>query len=730
MSTARNPSQLAWFVACPKGLELLLVDELRGLGASEAHEALAGVHCRGDTEFAYRTCLWSRLASRLLLPLADFGVPGEQDLYDAVRAIDWREHLVAGNTIAVSVHGTTRALTNSMFAGQRVKDAIVDRLRAEGLDRPNVDNASPDMRVDLVLRHERAILSLDFAGEPLHRRGYRRGTGAAPLKENLAVAMLLRAGWPAIAGSGALVDPMCGSGTLLIEGARMAADVAPGLDRERFGVHGWAGFDAGLWQRLRDEARSRADAGLRGLERRFFGSDADHAVIGAAKANAEAAGVAGFIALAVRDVGAVVAPSGFTTGLVISNPPYGERLASSDLERLYASFGDAMRRDFAGWEIALLVADKGLGRATGLALRRRYRLHNAALPVELLLLDPSPRKPREQSPPRPVTAGEQSVFNRIQKNEKRLRAWRRREGIGCWRAYDADLPEYAAAIDVYRTDADQEWLVVQEYVAPPEIPVETTQGRLRELVHAAGAALDVPRAQIVVKQRRTQTRMQRPGRAHPGGETHVVMEDGLGFEVNLRDYLDTGLFLDHRPMRARVRAASGGKRVLNLFCYTGTATVHAAAGGARSTVSVDLSATYLEWAARNLALNGVEGARHRLVQADARAWLAAERGCYDLIFVDPPTFSNSASADDFDVQRDHADLLRHCGRVLEPGGTILFSCNLRRFKLDPALALEFEVRDITRSTIPPDFARDARIHHAFQLGSRTSVEPGEVRPGA
>jgi len=708
-----------WFAACPKGLELLLVEELRVLGATDAREALAGAHCSGDTAFAYRTLLWSRLASRLLVPLVEFEVPSEQALYDAVHAIDWRKHLRVDATFSVTVHGTTRSLTNSMFAGQRVKDAIVDRLRAEGLPRPNVDPDHPDLRIDLVLRHERAILSLDLAGAPLHQRGYRRSTGAAPLKENLAAAMLIRAGWPAIAeAGGALVDPMCGSGTLLIEGARMAADVAPGLDREKFGVHGWAQFDAALWSSLRDEARLRADAGLRASTARFFGADRDAVVLGATKANAQAAGVAGFLTLAHRDVDAFRAPSGYETGLVISNPPYGGRLDDAGLVQTYARLGERMREDFARWTVALLVADENLGRATGLKLVKRYKLFNGALPVELLLLDATPREVREPAPQRDLSTGEQALANRLHKNEKHLRSWRKREHITCWRAYDADIPEYAAAIDVYQSEQEQTWLVVQEYAAPPEIPVATAQRRLREVVHAAARALAIPRAQVVVKQRRQQTPLQRYTRQEHGGQTLVVIEDELRLEVNLRDYLDTGLFLDHRPMRARVKALSARKRVLNLFCYTGTASVHAAAGGARSTVSVDLSATYLEWASRNFALNGVSGVGHRLVQADVRAWLAAESERFDVIFVDPPSFSNSARADDFEVQRDHVELLQRCARVLAPGGMILFSCNLRRFKLDAGIERDFVVSDITRASIPPDFARDQRIHRAYELRVR------------
>ncbi len=707
---------MKWFAACPKGLELLLVDELLALGATSAREALAGVHCEGDLEFGYRACLYSRLASRVLMPLAEFDAGDADKLHEGVHAIDWPEHLAQDRTIAVAAHGSTRGISNSMFAAQRVKDAIVDRMRAEGLPRPDVDADAPDLRIDLVLRHERGILSLDFAGAPLHQRGYRRGTGAAPLKENLAAAVLIRAGWPAIAAAGgALVDPMCGSGTLLIEGAWIAADVAPGLARERFGLEGWAQFDAPLWERLRAAARQRADAGLAILGHRLFGSDRDAAVIAVAKANAQAAGVAGFLTLATRDVARLVAPAGFDTGLVVANPPYGERLDADVLGETHAALGKSLRDGFAGWPVALLVADADMGRATGMVLRRRYKLFNGSLPVELLLLDADARRERESVGEREQSDGEIAVGNRITKNEKKLRSWRRRESIDCWRAYDADLPEYSAAIDVYRTQDEETWLVVQEYAAPPSIPVATAQRRLREVVHAASVALAVPRSQVVVK---TRSPGQRAHRARPlehAGRALTVVESGLGFEVNLSDYLDTGLFLDHRPMRARVRDAAQGKRVLNLFCYTGSATVYAVAGGAHSSMSVDLSGTYLEWASRNFDLNGIAGSRHRLAQADVMFWLAAENEKFDLIFVDPPSFSNSARAQDFDVQRDHADLLRRCARVLAPGGMVLFSCNLRRFRLDHEVADLFDVRDISRATIPPDFARDQRIHHAYEM---------------
>jgi 23S rRNA (guanine2445-N2)-methyltransferase / 23S rRNA (guanine2069-N7)-methyltransferase len=707
-------STTRYFAPCAKGLEYLLRDELLALGAAEAKEALAGVHFGGSDTFGYRACLWSRLASRVLLPLAEFEAETSDALYEGVGGIAWADHLDPAGTLAIDAHGSTRGLGNTQFAAVRVKDAIVDYCRTRFGVRPNVERERPDLRLNLMLRHGRATLSVDLAGSALFMRGYRFGSGEAPLKENLAVAMLLRAQWPQVQREGGpLLDPMCGSGTLLIEGAWMAADVAPGLQREFWGFSGWRGFAPGAWQALREEAQQRAAAGLKALAPVFFGSDTNAAILGAAKSNAQAAGVAGFIQLKHRGVAALEPPPRAAPGLVITNPPYGERMGESEeLLPLYRDFGAALKRGFVGWRAALITNDSELGLATGLRAERRYVLYNGALECQLLCFDriPEARSAAAESGPRPLSPGAEGFRNRLLKNLRKLKSWRAREGVSCFRAYDADLPDYAAAIDVYETS-----LHIQEYAAPPEIPEPLARKRLRELVRVAGEVLAVPPERIALKTRRPQTRSERYQRVAERGELIEVSEGSLKFLVNLFDYLDTGLFLDHRPMRARIRELARGKRFLNLFSYTGAATVYAAAGGAAGTTSVDLSATYLDWAGRNLALNGLEADRHRLVQADVLEWLQHERGRYDLIFVDPPTFSNSKRADDFEVQRDHVELLALCAQRLASGGLILFSNNLRRFKFDHDLFAKLNARDITRATIPPDFARDMRIHHAFEL---------------
>jgi 23S rRNA (guanine2069-N7)-methyltransferase / 23S rRNA (guanine2445-N2)-methyltransferase len=728
----------SYFATCAKGLEYLLRDELRAMGAADAHERLAGVHFSGDLRTGYRACLESRLASRILMPLGEFDAENSDALYAGVQAVDWQQHLAAEGTLAVdAVSGESSAMTHTQFIAQRVKDAVVDQFRERTGVRPGVDLERPSIRLNLRLYRNRATLSLDLSGTPLHRRGWRRGQGDAPLKENLAAAMLLRGGWPEIfAAGGALVDPMCGSATLLIEGALMAADVAPGLMREYFGFLGWRGHDAALWSALLEEARQRADIGLRGLPAAFFGYDNDPRVLTEAKRNAQAAGVAGFVQLARQDIEHLQRPAeDAVAGLVICNPPYGERIGErAALPKLYRQLGDCVRTQFSGWSAAVITSDDELGHALGLRAKKRYVLFNGALECRLLLFDLGPDERPAERAERPLSAGAEAVANRITKNARHLRKRLHKEAIGCYRVYDADLPEYSAAIDVYTAvDAEdgaagsrasasgdsfpQAWLHVQEYAPPRDIPEHTARDRLRDLVRAAVAALDIPRERIALKTRYRAKGGSKYGRLDERGQFLHVEEGGLLFRVNLFDYLDTGLFLDHRPVRARIRESARGKRFLNLFCYTASASVHAAAGGARTTTSVDLSATYLEWASRNFSLNGFTGAAHELVQADVLQWLAHDRGAYDLIFVDPPTFSNSKRTDDFDVQRDHVRLLTLAAARLAPGGRILFSNNARRFKLDRDALGEFAIRDITPETIPFDFARDARIHSCYELAN-------------
>jgi 23S rRNA (guanine2445-N2)-methyltransferase / 23S rRNA (guanine2069-N7)-methyltransferase len=719
-----------FFASCAKGLEYLLADELLALGATRATAALAGANVGGDAEVAYRAVLWSRLASRVIWPLVEFECTNEQVLYDGVAAIDWAEHLDPNGTLAVDAHVSGDAITHARFAALRVKDAVVDRLREQFGVRPSVDTEAPDLRLNLLVRKGRATLSVDLGGGSLHRRGWRTMQNEAPLKETLAAAMLLRGSWPKVyQDGGGLLDPMCGSGTLLIEGAQMVADVAPGLARNNAAAPSrWLKFDVALWQRLVDQAREREHIGRATLRTVFHGSDADPHAIRAAIANAEAAGVADAVAFKVLPVRLLEAPLE-ATGLAICNPPYDQRLAADD--GLYRELGDALQRATPDWRVTILAGDEALARATGLRANKRYAFFNGALECMLLVCERARQASRSDAstqtdgPARaatPLSEGARMIANRLSKNLRKLKSWRQREGVNCYRAYDADLPEYAAAIDVYTEDAGdgdiapRTFLHLQEYQAPSDIPEADARRRLGELVRAAGDVFELPSDRIAIKTRTRGKGGSKYAAMEQRGEFMVVHEGAARLRVNLFDHLDTGLFLDHRPLRARMAAEVRGKRFLNLFAYTGAASVQAAVGGAEQTTSVDLSATYLEWAAANLALNGRTGHAHRLVQADALAWLEAERGSYDLIFCDPPTFSNSARAEDFDVQREHVRLLQAALARLAPDGVLYFSNNYRRFRLDEeALAGAARIRDISAQTIPPDFERNPRIHRCWEM---------------
>ena len=706
---------MKFFASCGKGLEYLLADELLALGCARATAAIAGVNVEGSLLDAQRAVLWSRLASRILWPISEFECADEHALYAGAAAVVWRQHIGPMHSIAIDAHVSGNAITHARYAAQRVKDAIVDTLRAQTGQRPGVDVDSPDVRVNLVVRKGRATLSIDLSGGPMHRRGWRKAQGEAPLKENVAAAVLMRGGWPqAYVDGGDLLDPMCGSGTLLIEGALMAADVAPGLLRhDAMPPTRWIGFDVDGWNGLRVEAIEREARGRAALRPGLIGSDLDPHAIRAARENARNAGVETAIEFSVRDV-ADLPPMQAATGVVACNPPYDARLAADPA--LYRTLGEALKQSAPAWRASLLCGDFELARATGLRAQKRYQIFNGPIECSLIVCDPIAVPQREAGERRALAEGAQMVANRLRKNLDKLKRWRQQEQVTCFRAYDADIPEYACAVDVYTTVDEVTWLHVQEYAAPADIPEATTRKRLNELLAAVREVFAVPREQVAVKTRSTGKGGSKYGHFDHRGEFLTVEEGAAKLQVNLFDYLDTGLFLDHRPLRARMALESRGKHFLNLFCYTGVATVQAAVQGATQTTSVDLSATYLEWLADNLRGNGIGGIRHRIAQADALKWLESDSGEYDVIFCDPPTFSNSKRADDFDVQRDHLRLLQAAVARLAPGGVLYFSNNFRRFKLDETAVAAFaDVQDISASTIPQDFARNPRIHRAWRL---------------
>ena len=720
---AQVSSQTDWLATCPKGLELLLAEELQAIGAEGVKETVAAVHFQGSMEVAYRACLWSRLANRILMPLHSFMLNEADDLYQECNDISWESHFSAAQSIAIDFIGTSRLIDNTMYGSQRVKDAIVDRIRRIEGERPNVDTKNPDIRIQVRQHKGRVTVSLDISGESLHRRGYRTGQGTAPIKENLAVALLLRANWPAMAAEGgALLDPMCGSGTLIIEGAMMAADIAPGMLREHYGFDQWIQHDAELWKSLIDEAHQRKATGLENLELDIRGYDANPRVLEYTTQNIENAGLDGHIRLAHKPIDQFGKPTA-ERGLLLTNPPYGERLGEVDeLIPLYQKLGTVLQKNFQGWRAAIFTGNVDLGRETDLSPTKQYSLFNGTIPCKLLVFEDMTSKSAQiaarlstPAPAQQLTEGARMVLNRLKKNQRKLDGWRKKSGISCYRLYDADIPEYAVAVDIY----DQS-IYVQEYAPPNTISEKVARERFGEIKQAVKEFSANFRGKIHYKERRRQKGDSQYERLNDGpSDTIHVSEGNAQFEVNLSDYLDTGLFLDHRPVRGLIGEMVKGKSFLNLFCYTAAASVQAAMAGASHSLSIDMSNTYLDWAQRNFDLNSLRSSKHQLLRADCLKWLEIEGELYDVIFLDPPTFSNSKKMDSvLDIQRDHGDLIRSSMAKLVPGGTLIFSNNFRKFKMDELTVRQFDCQNITPQTLDVDFARNPRIHNVWKIKRR------------
>jgi 23S rRNA (guanine2445-N2)-methyltransferase / 23S rRNA (guanine2069-N7)-methyltransferase len=715
---------MKFFATAPRGLSPLLERELRELGAEKIRPSAAGATFEGELELAYRLCLWSRVANRVLLPITTLKAATPEELYEEVKAIHWEKHLHSSGTLAVDCAVSDAAIGHSKYAALKVKDAVCDRFREQFGERPSVELATPDLRINLHLRGTTGKINIDLSGGSLHRRGYRAEGVIAPLKENLAAGILLLADWPFVASrGGALLDPMCGSGTLLIEGAMIAADIAPGLYRKHIGFTGWRRHDEALWQRLLAEAVERREAGLAKLPP-ILGFDANPQAIAAALRNIDSAGLSRHIRLERRELGTLPRPGGDNPGMLVVNPPYGERLGEiNELKSLYAELGRHLQADLPGWRAAIFTGNPELAAYIGLRTRSKPEpLFNGPIECQLFLYRiPEATEATDENQINPTLAqseGAQMFANRLRKNLKHLGKWAKREGIDCYRLYDSDLPEYAVAVDLYQ--GDKLWVHVQEYQAPKTVDEEKARQRLMEALAVIPQVLEIPVEQLFYKVRQRQKGASQYEKQASRGAFFEVREGSCRLLVNLSDYLDTGLFLDHRTTRTMIEKEARGKRFLNLFAYTGVATLHAAAGGARSTTTVDMSHTYLDWARRNMALNAFTGPEHHYIQADCTAWLAeqAQRagGQYDLIFLDPPTFSSSKRMEDaFDVQRDHVSLIQNAMRLLSKDGLLIFSNNFRKFRLDEEALSEYSIEEISRQTLPEDFKRNPHIHRCWRI---------------
>lgn len=728
---------LAIFVPCPWGLQYVLENEMKALGAEETRATPSGVSANVDKLTIYRLLLWSRMANRVILELGVKKIDQADDVYDLAMSIDWSAHFTEQATLSVDFLGSNSIINNTAFGAVRVKDAIVDQFRDRVGVRPSVNKSQPDIRITAHLHKDRLTLGLDLSGESMHRRGYRQQTGLAPLKENLAAGLLALSGWGIrFDSSDSFIDPMCGSGTLLIEAAMIALNKAPLLDRTRWGFDAWLQHDQQAWSALKAAAENQFTAGKQQFRGRIVGFDVDQKVVQRAWDNIRRAGLDQFIHVEKKPLESFVLFEKMTRGLILTNPPYGARLGEVEaLASLYQLLGQQFERYLLNWQAAIFTGNESLGRRVGWRSHKQYKLLNGAIESQLLLFDLKAEnrfKEAWQTPDQKLhdpaywriahPERAQMFHNRLLKNLRTLGKWAAKNKIECYRLYDADMPEFSLAIDVYKERDANTWLHVQEYVAPKSIDKDASMERLREalaVLRDFGASeFSLEPSRLVLKRRESQKGSKQYERQNDSGDVFEVSENTALYYVNLKDYLDTGLFLDHRPMRLWVHEHARNKRFLNLFCYTATVTVQAALGGASSSLSVDMSNTYLNWAEDNFKRNKLDLAQHKLLQQDCFEWLrqARKEALYDLIFLDPPSFSNSKRMQGvLDIQRDHVELIDMTMKLLASNGQLLFSNNLKKFRLEEDLSDRYLVRNITKMSIDKDFERHSDIHQCWLI---------------
>lgn len=704
-----------------------MFSELEKLGLTEVRETVAGVAFKGALEDAMRVCLWSRFASRVLMQLSSFKCHDDLDLYMGVSGIAFEDYFDSTQTIAVEFRGTNSKIVNTQYGALKVKDAVCDRLLKLQGARPDVDRDNPQVLIYANLSHGEAKVGIDLSLKPLFMREYQRVTGSAPLKENLAAAMIARAGYT----EGNFVDPMCGSGTLLLEAAAVVTDTAPGLKRSHYGFFNLKVFDQEAWDRLYQEAKERSE---QGIQKAFsegvclYGFDADARMTEAARDNAQKAGFAGLIKTETRDIARMVNP--FSNDLpvtIVTNPPYGERMGNfNELIALYSLLGSKVKQNFKGARLAVISSSEDLLSCLRLKAAKSFTLYNGALQCSLRLFDIS-KEPTDGA--QSAQAENTSFVNRLQKNIRAVRKWAVSADTDAYRIYDADIPEFNAALDCYG-----DYCVLQEYQAPSSVPQGLARRRLLDMIEGSMQVLQLKGDNLIVKSRARQKGLAQYEKSEDSAHRSLVVhEKDLLFKVNLDDYLDTGLFLDARPVREKIRELAEGKSFLNLFAYTCTASVAAAKGGAVSTLSVDMSRTYLQWGMENFDLNHLDTqGSHEFIQADCLSFLSRDfERTFDLIYIDPPTFSNSKRmSQTFEVERDQVALLSNLTRFLSDTGTVIFCTNKRGFKLraEELASYGFTAEDISAATIPFDFSRDDKIHACFLLHFDRKQLTEEIKP--
>ncbi len=737
---------MIFFASASANQNDLVEREVLEAGATDINTSSGGVEFSADLQTAYKFALWTRSATRLLVLVHRYDkLESTDDLYEHSKTLPWENWISPSKTFAITETVTDcRWIRNSHFASLRLKDAIVERCReVYSGERPSVDRDNPDIVFHMHVNRNLVSWYVDFAGRNLSHRGYRTAQTEAVMSEFMAASLLYRSDWykrlqasftdPEVAPP-TLLDPFCGSGTICIEAALMASNTAPALLKtDTFAFLKLPIHNQEIWEKVVQEAKDAQ----RECKCTILGWDIDRRAIEISLDNSYAANLGEMVDFDVKDFTKVTKedlPS--ELGYIVTDPPYGVRLdsGSAAIRKLYTSMGHIMNDVFSGWHIAILCGNKELLGYIDLKPNRTNTFINGGIECQAAhyyvfseeerqrMMEKALER-KQQRLSQPLSPGAQMAANRLKKNLSSIGQAMKEQGVTCYRLYDADMPEYSAAIDFY----EGKWISLQEYAAPSSINPEDAERRLEELILATERVTGIDYDDIHVKRREIQRGANQYNKKSSNSHFMIANENGHKFFVNFEDYLDTGIFLDHRPVRKMIQDMCKDKRFLNLFCYTATATVHAAAGGALSTVSVDTNANYLDWAMKNMQANGFNTMNHFFYRDDCLAFLRENRDVFDVIFCDPPTFSNSKGRGSFDVQRDHGYLIRSCMRHLANNGTLIFSTNYTRFKMFGEIYEDFIVEDITESTIGDDFKRNSKIHRCYLIKHRTEqaqyIEP-------
>ena len=760
-----SSSNLTLVAACAFGLEAIVKRELIALGYDAKVSQPGRVQFEGEWKDVCIANVWLRAADRVLIKVLEFPAQDFDALFETAKAHNFAAIIPPDAEFPVTGRSRLSELTSVPAIQRTVKKAIVESLQRDHrvVDLPETGAV---FKLDIALLHDVATITLDTTGDSLHKRGYRKLTGRAPIKETLAAAMVDLSVWKS---QRMLIDPFCGTGTIPIEAAMTGMNIAPGM-RRNFASSNWPQLPMSTWTEVTDEARSSIDMDA---DLQIIGSDISSESLEMALYHAKQAGVDKQIHFRQGDFSGLESKQKY--GCIITNPPYGERLEDiRSVEPLYQSF-PAVLQKLPTWSLFVITNFPKVEAVFQKQATRRRKLFNGRIECTYFqYLGPRPPKgffdddhvesigdPNEvanaafqvaphsaasaedsfskntdniweqarskrasernsRSDSSPVFGGLQpkdheqaGIFrNRLLKRARHLRRWPTKQGITCFRLYERDVPEIPLVVDRYEDN-----LHITEY----ERPHDRDRGRhaawLELMRKTAAETLNIPPDQCHLKSRDQPSKQYE--KVDNRQQLTEVNEAGLKFLVNLTDYVDTGLFLDHRITRLMVHGEARGTRFLNLFAYTGSFTVYAADANADSTVTVDLSRNYLQWAEDNLKINHLAGPEHKFVVMDCMEYLrrsAAKKKKFDLIVVDPPTYSNSKrTEEDWDVQNKHVEMLNLISTILTPGGVVYFSTNFRRFKFEESDLVGFaEIREISKQTVPEDF-RNRRIHRCWRM---------------